>query len=184
MREAVGLFDMSSFGKFLVQGRDAEAALQRICANDVAVAPGRVVYTQWLNARGGIEADLTVTRLGETRFLVVTAGATARRDFAWLKRHIPDDAHAIATDVTSAWRCCRVMGPNSARAARAPPRRDDLSNAAFPFATAREIEIGYRAGARRAASPMSASSAGSSTSRPNSRAASSTRSSRRAARSG
>ena len=75
VREACGLFDQSSFAKFLVQGRDAERVLQRICANDVAVPPGRVVYTQWLNERGGIEADLTVTRLSETEYLVVTATA-------------------------------------------------------------------------------------------------------------
>ena len=81
MRESVALFDMTSFGKFLVQGRDAEAALQRICANDVRVAPGRVVYTQWLNERGGIEADLTVTRLSETSFMIVTAGRRGAAGF-------------------------------------------------------------------------------------------------------
>src|SRR3546814_9003176 len=73
--DLVGFFDLSSFAKFRVEGRDAEAVLQRICANDVAVAPGRIVYTQWLNAQGGIEADLTVTRLSETAFLVVTGAA-------------------------------------------------------------------------------------------------------------
>jgi glycine cleavage system aminomethyltransferase T/glycine/D-amino acid oxidase-like deaminating enzyme len=142
VREAVGLFDMSSFGKFLVQGRDAEAVLQRLCANDVAVAPGRIVYTQWLNERAGIEADVTVTRLGETKFEIVTAAATARRDFAWLTRHIPDDSHAIAADVTSAEAVLSVMGPNS-RALLEAASGADLSNAAHPFATAREIEIGY-----------------------------------------
>ena len=141
VREAVGLFDMTSFGKFLVQGRDAEAALQNICANDVAVAPGRIVYTQWLNARGGIEADLTITRLAPDAFMVVTAGATARRDFAWLKTHIPDEAHAFATDVSSGLATLSLMGPN-ARALLSAVSPDDVSNAAFPFASSREIEIG------------------------------------------
>ncbi|SED76072.1 4-methylaminobutanoate oxidase (formaldehyde-forming) [Rhizobiales bacterium GAS191] len=142
VRQAVGLFDMTSFGKFRVEGRDAEAVMQRICANDVAVAPGRIVYTQWLNERAGIEADLTVTRLSETVYQIVTAGAAARRDLAWLKRHIPSDAHAIATDITSAEAVLCVMGPNS-RALLEAVSGADLSNAAHPFATAREIEIGY-----------------------------------------
>ncbi|SDR43441.1 4-methylaminobutanoate oxidase (formaldehyde-forming) [Rhizobiales bacterium GAS113] len=142
VRQAVGLFDMTSFGKFRVEGRDAEAVLQRICANDVAVAPGRIVYTQWLNERAGIEADLTVTRLSETVYQIVTAGAAARRDLAWLKRHIPSDAHAIATDITSAEAVLCVMGPNS-RALLQAVSGADLSNAVHPFATAREIEIGY-----------------------------------------
>ena len=140
-RETVAMFDMTSFGKFLVQGRDAERVLQRISANDVAVAPGRVVYTQWLNARGGIEADLTITRLSESAFMVVTAGATARRDLAWLKRHIPEEAHCFATDVSSGLAVLSVMGPNS-RALIGDVSPDDFSNAAFPFATSREIEIG------------------------------------------
>jgi 4-methylaminobutanoate oxidase (formaldehyde-forming) len=141
VREAVAMFDMSSFGKFLVQGRDAEAVLQRISAADVAVAPGRVVYTQWLNERGGIEADLTVTRVEESSFLIVTSAATTRRDFLWLTRHIPDEAHAVATDVTSAYAVLSVMGPNS-RALLAALSGEDLSNASFPFATSRKIEIG------------------------------------------
>ena len=141
-REAVALFDMTSFGKFRVEGRDAETVLQRICANDVAVSLGRIVYTQWLNERAGIEADLTVTRLSEIAYQVVTAGATARRDLAWLKRNIPSDAHAIATDMTSAEAVLLVMGPNS-RALLEAVSGADLSNAAHPFASSREIEVGY-----------------------------------------
>jgi len=141
VRERVGLFDTSAFGKFRVEGPDAEAVLQRISANDVAVPVGRVVYTQWLNERGGIEADLTVTRLGETSFLVVTAPATTVRDLAWLRRHIPEDARCVALDVTSGEACLAVMGPR-ARDLLAPLTGADLSNAAFPFATAREIELG------------------------------------------
>jgi 4-methylaminobutanoate oxidase (formaldehyde-forming) len=142
VRERAGLFDLSSFGKFLVQGRDAQAVLQTICANDVDVAPGRAVYTQWLNERAGIEADLTVTRLAEDRFMVVTGAASQRRDFSWLQRHIPEDARAWATDVTSGFAVLALMGPDS-RALLGRVTDADLGNQAFPFGTSREIEIGY-----------------------------------------
>ncbi len=141
VRESVGVFDMSAFGKFRVEGPDAEAVLQKICANDVAVAPGRCVYTQWLNAKGGIEADLTLTRLGETSFLVVTSAATTRRDFTWLIRHMPEGARCVAFDVTSGEACLAVMGPR-ARDVLQGLTSADLSNAAFPFGAAREIELG------------------------------------------
>jgi heterotetrameric sarcosine oxidase gamma subunit len=141
VRTDIGLFDMSSFGKIRVEGADAEAVLQRLCANDVAVAPGRIVYTQWLNDRGGIEADVTVTRLTDTAFLIVTGAATLRRDIAWLKRHIPEEARCAAVDVTSGEACLAVMGP-SARAFLQALTPDDISNATFPFATQRTIEIG------------------------------------------
>jgi 4-methylaminobutanoate oxidase (formaldehyde-forming) len=141
-REAAALFDQSSFAKFLVQGRDAEATLNRICCNDIAVAPGRVVYTQWLNEAGGIEADLTVTRLAEAAFLVVTSGTSQRRDLDWLKRNIPDGAHAAVTDVTSGIATLGVMGPRS-RALLQNLTPEDLSNAAFPFGASREIDLGY-----------------------------------------
>ncbi len=141
VREGVGLFDLTSFAKIRVEGRDAEAVLQRICANDVAVAPGRSVYTQWLNERGGIEADLTVTRLSETAFLVVTGTAVARRDLAWLQRHIPEEAHCIATEVTAGEAVIAVMGPR-ARDVMAKASPADFSDAAFPFGTAQVIEIG------------------------------------------
>jgi 4-methylaminobutanoate oxidase (formaldehyde-forming) len=142
VREKVALFDQSSFAKFLVQGRDAEAVLQRICANDVAVPENKIVYTQWLNQRGGIEADLTVTRLAEDRYMVVTGAAVAVHDFHWLKRNIPDDAHCFAADVTSGTAVIGLMGPDS-RALLGKLTDADLSNQAFPFGTAREIEIGY-----------------------------------------
>ena len=142
VRERVGLFDLSSFGKFLVQGRDAEAVLQRICANDVAVAPGRIVYTPWLNERGGIEADLTVTRLAADAYLVVTSAASQNRDLHWLKRHIPEAAHAFVTDVTSGYAVLALMGPES-RAVLGELTPTDLANDAFPFGTAQEIELGY-----------------------------------------
>jgi glycine/D-amino acid oxidase-like deaminating enzyme len=141
-RENVALYDMTSFGKFLVQGRGAEAALQRICANDMRVSPDRVVYTQWLNERGGIEADLTVTRLTGTSFMIVTAAAAARRDLAWAKRHLAETADVFITDVTSAEAVLCVMGPHS-RALLEGVSGADLSNAAHPFGTWREITIGY-----------------------------------------
>ena len=142
VRERVGLFDLSSFGKFRLQGRDATRVLNRVCANDVDVRPGRIVYTQWLNERGGIEADLTVTRLAEDDYLIVTAAATEVRDFDWLQRHIPPDAHCALTNVTSAMGVISIMGPN-ARALLQSLTPNDLSHEAFPFANSREIELGY-----------------------------------------
>ncbi len=142
VREGVGLFDQTSFAKFLLQGRDAERVLNRVCANDVSVEPGRVVYTQWLNERGGIEADLTVTRLAEDEYFIVTAPGTQGRDFHWLRGRIPSDAHAWLTDVTSAYAVLGVMGPAS-RDLLSSLTPSDLSNGAFPFMHSRQIEIGY-----------------------------------------
>ena len=142
VREAVGLFDQTSFAKFLLQGGDAEDVLQRLCANDVGVATGRVVYTSMLNDRGGIEADLTVTRLSEDSYLIVTGGATATRDFRWVADHIPQGAHAILTDVTSAYMVLGLMGPLS-RELLSSVAGADLDNEAFPYLTSREINIGY-----------------------------------------
>ena len=142
VRERVGLFDQTSFAKFLVQGRDAEKVLQRLCANDVAVPVGRVVYTAMLNERGGIEADLTVTRLSEDRFLIVTSGGSATRDSNWITKNTPEDAHAVLTDVTSAYAVLGVMGPRS-RDLLSRVTDADVSDAAFPFMSSREIEIGY-----------------------------------------
>lgn len=140
VREAVGLFDMTSFGKIRVEGRDACAYLQRVCGNDVDVAAGRIVYTQMLNARGGIESDLTVTRLSETAFLLVVPGATLQRDLAWLRRHL-GDAFAVITDVTAGEAVLCVMGPRSRDLLQAVSPAD-FGNEAHPFGTAREIEIG------------------------------------------
>ena len=142
VRENVGLFDQTSFAKFMLQGRDAEAVLQRICANDVGVPPGRAVYTSMLNERGGIEADLTVTRIAADRYMIVTGCGMATRDFAWIERHIPKSAHAFLTDVSSAYAVLGVMGPRS-RELLSSLTGDDLSNDAFPFMTSREIGIGY-----------------------------------------
>jgi glycine cleavage system T protein len=142
VREHVGLFDQSSFGKFVVEGPDAEAVLNRICANNVAVPVGRIVYTQWLNDRGGIEADVTVTREAEDRFLVVTAAATQTRDLSWLRRSIPNEARAFVYDATSSYAVLGVMGPTSRRLL-ARLTGEDLSNETFPFATSRLIDLAY-----------------------------------------
>lgn len=142
VREKVGLLDQSSFAKFLLQGRDAEAVLNRVAANDMSVPVGKVVYTQWLNERGGIEADLTVTRIAEESFMVVTSFSSAVRDFNRLQRLIPGDAHAILTDVGSGMAMIGLMGPNS-RDLLQSLTPSDLSHEAFPFATSKEIELGY-----------------------------------------
>ena len=142
VRERVGLFDQSSFAKFVLRGRDATAVLGRICANDVDVPIGRVVYTQWLNARGGIEADLTVTREAEEAYLIVTSCATQTRDFTWLCRNLPSTAHAVAVDVSSAYAVLALMGPHS-RELLATLTDADLSTAAWPFATSQIIDLGY-----------------------------------------
>ena len=142
VRERVGLFDQSSFAKFIVRGADAASALNRICANDVDVPVGRVVYTQWLNERGGIEADLTVTREAEDAYLIVTAGASQTRDFTWLSRHLPEGARAAAVDVSSAYAVLGLMGPRS-RELLATLTDADLSTRAFPFGTSQVIDLGY-----------------------------------------
>src|SRR4029077_20327106 len=139
-REKVAIFDQSTFAKFLVRGADAERELQRICAADVAVTPGRAVYTQWLNPRGGIEVDLTVTRVSEDSYWIVTAAATALRDLCWLKRNIARDAQVTVEDITNSYTVLGVMGPNS-RALLQPLCENDLSNEAFAFAQSREITI-------------------------------------------
>jgi glycine cleavage system T protein len=142
IRENVGLLDQSSFAKFLLQGRDAESVLNRVCANNVSVPTGKIVYTQWLNELGGIESDLTITRLTEESFMIVTAFSSAVRDFTWLKSHIPADAHAFLTDVGSGMAMISIMGPN-ARNLLQTLTPADLSNETFPFATSQEIELGY-----------------------------------------
>ena len=142
VREAVGLFDQSSFAKFLLQGPDAEEVLQHLCANDLAVARGKIVYTEMLNERGGIEADLTVTRLTEDSYFIVTIAASQNRDFHWIQRHIPQDKRAVLTDVSSAYAVLGIMGPRS-RELLSRLTDDDLSNEAFPFGTSREIDLGY-----------------------------------------
>jgi len=144
-REAVAVFDQTSFAKLLVQGRDAARSLNRLCAADVDVAVGRSVYTGMLNARGGYESDLTVMRLAADRFLLMTGSAQAVRDLDWISRALDPAAHAFVTDVTSAYAVLAVMGPR-AREVLAKITPADLSNTAFPFASIQEIDLGYATG--------------------------------------
>jgi 4-methylaminobutanoate oxidase (formaldehyde-forming) len=141
VRNGVGFFDMSSFGKIRVEGRDALAFLQRLCANNMDVAPGRIVYTQMLNQHGGIESDLTVTRLSETAFFLVVPGATLTRDLAWLRKNLDSDEFVVITDVTAGESVLCVMGPKS-RELMQKVSPNDFSNVHHPFGTAREIEVG------------------------------------------
>ena len=139
-REAAALFDQSSFAKFMLTGPDAEAALSWIAANDVTRPPGTLVYTQMLNARGGIECDLTVARLAEDAYYIVTGTGFATHDFDWISRNIPAGLDARLTDVTSAHATLALMGPR-ARDILAPLAEEDVSDAAFPFARVRRLSV-------------------------------------------
>ncbi len=139
-REAACVFDQTSFAKFLMVGRDAGKALDWICANDVAKPPGKLTYTQMLNNRGGIMCDLTVSRLAADRFYIVTGTGFATHDFHWIARSIPDGLHASLVDVTSARAVLALMGPK-ARSILQEVCEDDVSNAAFPFASVRELRV-------------------------------------------
>lgn len=141
IREAVGVYDMTSFGKIRVEGPDAYDFLQRVCGANMDVEAGKIVYTQFLNNRGGIEADVTVTRLSETLYLVVCPAATVHREMNWLSRHKPADAHVVLTDVTAGEGVLAVMGPN-ARNLMSALTDADMSNEAFPFGTAKTIDLG------------------------------------------
>jgi len=145
-RHAAGLFDESSFAKIEIDGSGAVAFLQNLCANDVDRPVGSIVYTQMLNRRGGIECDFTVTRLADDRFLIVTGTAFGNHDLGWIRRHLPargepGDGAVRVRDTTSARACFGLWGPR-ARDILAPLTKDDLSDAAFPYLTAREITIG------------------------------------------
>jgi len=139
-RETVALFEQSPFAKLQLEGPDAERIVRRLFANDCAREIGRAVYTQMLNAKGGIESDLTVIRLAADRFLIVTSAAAAVRDEMWIRRHMK--GRAVLTDLTSAYAVFGVMGPN-ARALLAELTDADLSTAAFPWGTARRIFLGH-----------------------------------------
>ncbi len=141
-REGVILMDMSFMAKFLLQGRDAARIINHVSANDVDGAPGVITYTQWLNEGGTLEADLTVTKLGDETFFVIASDTAHRHAKTWLTRHIPDDAHTFVTDVTGAYAQINVQGPRS-RELLSSVTSEDLSNEAFPFRTAREIDIGF-----------------------------------------
>ena len=140
-REAVAIFDETSFGKLLVKGWDAERLLQLVCANDVAVPVGGLVYTAVLNHRGTYEADVTVTRIAEEEFLWVTSAASPVRDMDWLVRHTHEDWHVEVVDVSSAYAVIGVMGPRS-RELFTRISSADFSNEAFPFGTSQLIDAG------------------------------------------
>ncbi|MDX6231962.1 MAG: hypothetical protein QOH68_930 [Nocardioidaceae bacterium] len=139
-REAVAIFDQSSFSKYVVHGADAETALQWICSNDVAVAPDETVYTALLNARGGYESDLTVTRVFDDQFFLVASSATTERDQDWLRRNIPEGLDAQVKDVTDELAVFGVMGPRS-RELLSALTAADVSEEGFPFGASREIEL-------------------------------------------
>jgi 4-methylaminobutanoate oxidase (formaldehyde-forming) len=141
-RDDVVVFDQTSFGKFILKGRDALALLQRLCANDVDVPVGRMVYTAMLNARGGFESDLTIIRVAATEFFIITGSAQTTRDAAWIDRHIGADEHASLVDVTGGHSVISVMGPK-AEALLACLSSDDLSKTGMPFAWTREIDVGH-----------------------------------------
>ena len=140
VRNAVGLFDQSSFAKFLVRGPEALEVLEQLSANAIDVEPGRGVYTQWLNDRGGIEADLTVTRLNQDEFWVITSAASQTRDWAWLRRASRQRDVEIS-DITEQWSVLGVMGPSSRHLLESISDAD-LSNEHCPFGSMREIEVG------------------------------------------
>ncbi|CAN7248308.1 FAD-dependent oxidoreductase [Rhizobium sp. LjRoot30] len=140
VREAVGIFDQSSFSKYEMSGPDALKALDWICANDVSKPVGRLTYTQLLNTRGGIEADLTVARLAEEKFYIVTGTGFRTHDFGWIEDHIPAGLDATLKDVTEDWGTLSLMGPK-ARDVLAAVTDTDVSNAAFPFGHVRELDI-------------------------------------------
>jgi 4-methylaminobutanoate oxidase (formaldehyde-forming) len=140
-REAVALYDQTSFGKLLVQGRDACALLQRLCANDVDVPVDSMVYTAMLNARGGFESDLTVMRLGADRFQIITGSAQPQRDRDWIERHIGASEHVAVTDISAMQSVLSVMGPRALELMqRVSP--DDLTPQSLKFSTTREIDLG------------------------------------------
>jgi 4-methylaminobutanoate oxidase (formaldehyde-forming) len=140
-RRAAGLFDETSFAKLEVVGLGATGFLGRMCANDIDREVGSIVYTQLLDRRGGIQADLTVTRLAPQSYLLVTGTAVGNHDAAWLRRHLPDDGSVGLRDVTAGRVCLGLWGPR-AREVLASVTRDDVSDAGFPYLTAREITVG------------------------------------------
>jgi len=141
VRSALGLFDISSFGKLLVAGPGAQQLLQRVSAGDVEVPVGRIVYTQWLNEVGGIEADVTVTRTGPAEFLVLTAALSTVRDADWLRRSMRAGEFATITDVSNSWALFALMGPRARRFLQ-PLTDADLSHDVFGFGASREIDLG------------------------------------------
>ncbi len=142
-RDAVALYDQSTMTKFIVEGRDALRVLETISANKIDVPLNRLVYTQWLNPRGGIEADLTITRTAEHQFMVVSAAATHFRDLSYLRRNVEAADHCFLSDQTAGIPMLGLMGPKSRAVLQKASPRTDFSNEGFPFGTSQIIEIGY-----------------------------------------
>jgi glycine cleavage system T protein len=140
-REHAGLFDETSFNKFEVRGAGALKFLNHVCANEIDVPIGTVVYTQCLNKRGGIECDFTVTRLGEQKFLIITGTAFGQHDSSWLSLNMPDDGSVVIEDVGSQYACIGLWGPK-ARKILEKVTTEDVSNAGFPYMTAKYINVG------------------------------------------
>jgi glycine cleavage system aminomethyltransferase T/glycine/D-amino acid oxidase-like deaminating enzyme len=141
-RQTAGLFDESSFAKIEIEGPGAVDFLQRLCGNDIDRPNGSITYTQMLNRRGGIECDFTVTRLADARFLIVTGTAFGNHDLGWIRKQLPadGDADVRVRDITADRVCFGIWGPR-ARDILQAVTNDDLSNAAFPYMTAREITL-------------------------------------------
>ncbi len=142
IREGVGMYDLTSMGKFIVQGKDAKETLQNLCSNNIDVPLGKVVYTPMLNERGGFELDVTVTQTAKNHYFIITAAGTVIHDLDYMLRKIGPNKHVNITDVTHGYAMLAVMGPKS-RDLLSKLTDEDLSNKAFPFATAKEIDIGY-----------------------------------------
>ena len=140
-REAVALFDESSFAKLEIEGPGAADLVERLCDNEVAREPGKITYTQMLNPRGGIECDFTVARLGEELFSIVTGTAFGNHDREWIRKHAPADGSVRVRDVTSAWACFGIWGPR-ARDVLTPLTPASLANDDFPYMSVREITVG------------------------------------------
>lgn len=142
VRHGVGMYDLTSMGKLMVQGKDAEAVLQNLCTNDISGRPGTVVYTPVVNERGGFETDITVTKIDNKSFFIVTAAGTTIRDLDYIQRRIPGNAICTITDVTHGYAMLAIMGPKS-RDLFQEITSADMSNNGFPFSTAQEIDIAY-----------------------------------------
>jgi len=140
-RENVAVFDQTGFSKYVLKGRDAATIMQRLCGNNVDVPAGRAVYTGMFNVRGGFESDLTVIRLSADQYYIITGTAQTTRDFDWITRNIGTDERAELVDVTGAYSVIGVMGPSS-RLLLSKVTETSLSNEAFPFMSAKVIEIG------------------------------------------
>jgi 4-methylaminobutanoate oxidase (formaldehyde-forming) len=140
-REAVVVFDQTSFAKFVLKGRDALAVLEQLCANRIDVGVGRIVYTAMLNERGGFESDVTITRIAANEFFILTGSAQATRDFTWIERHIGDRSAALV-DVSSGYSVLSLMGPRAEALLRSLSS-DDVSKSALPLSMTRMLDVGY-----------------------------------------